>query len=105
MSTPYILSCIGAMALTTYLVRMLPLTLIRKKMKNAFIKAFLSYVPYAVLAAMTFPAVLYSTGGVISGLLGFVCALLMALGGRSLLAVSMSAALTVFVAELIMKLF
>ena len=53
---------IAVMALVTYLIRMLPLVIFRKKIENRFIRSFLYYIPYAVLAAMTFPAVFSSTG-------------------------------------------
>ena len=63
---------IATMALTTYLIRMLPLTLLRKPIKSRFIRSFLHYVPYACLTAMTFPAILYATDHLISGALGLV---------------------------------
>lgn len=87
------------MALVTYLIRALPLTLIRKKIDSKFIKSFLYYVPYATLAAMTFPAILYSTGNIISAACGFVAALLLAYFGKSLLTVAGGACLTVFVLD------
>ena len=62
------------MAAVTYLIRMLPLTLIRREIKNPFIRSFLHYVPYATLAAMTFPAILYSTASTVSAALGFLAA-------------------------------
>ena len=57
MSNRYILTSILVMAVVTYLIRMLPMAIFRKKIKNRFIQSFLSYVPYSVLAAMTFPAI------------------------------------------------
>lgn len=89
------------MAAVTYLIRALPLTLIRKKIKNKFICSFLYYVPYATLAAMTFPAIMYSTASPYSAILGFAAALLLAYKGKSLIAVACCACVTVFVAELI----
>lgn len=89
------------MAVVTYLIRMLPLTLIRKKIKNRFICSFLYYVPYATLAAMTFPAILYSTATPYSAILGFAAALLLAYKEKSLIAVACTACAVVFVAELI----
>lgn len=88
------------MALVTYLIRMLPLTLLRKKIKNQFICSFLYYVPYTTLSAMTFPAILYSTASPISALLGFASALLLAYKGKSLIIVACVACGVVFVAEL-----
>ena len=59
-----------AMAGTTYLIRLLPMLFIRRKIENRFIKSFLYYIPYAVLAAMTFPAALYATGHILSAAAG-----------------------------------
>ena len=64
MRSPYMY--ILVMAVVTYLIRVLPLTLIRKEIKNKFVKSFLYYVPYATLAAMTFPAILYAADYMIS---------------------------------------
>lgn len=101
----YVLLCTFVMAAVTYLTRMLPLVLMRGKIKNRFIRSFLSYVPYAVLSAMTIPAVLYSTGSVLSASAGLACALVLAYFGRSLLAVALSSAGVVFLAELLLRLF
>ena len=68
---------IAVMAVTTYLIRMLPLTLFQKKIRNRYLRSFLYYVPYACLAAMTFPAILYSSGSVISAAAGFLTAVLL----------------------------
>ena len=76
--------CIAIMALVTYLPRMLPLTIFRKKIQNRFIHSFLHYVPYAVLAAMTFPEILYSTENLISGAIGMAVAVALAFWGRGL---------------------
>ena len=100
-----ILAYIAVMALVTYLIRMLPLTLIRKKIENRFIRSFLYYVPYATLAAMTFPAILTATGSVISAALGFIAALILALRGKSLLTVAVFASAVVLVCELLLPLF
>ena len=62
MSTGYIILGIAVMALVTYLIRVLPMVIFRKKITNVRVQSFLYYVPYAVLAAMTFPAVFSSTG-------------------------------------------
>ena len=90
------------MAGVTYLVRLLPLLLVRHKIQSRFIRSFLYYVPYAVLSAMTFPAILYSTGNTVSAVVGCAVALLLSYFGKSLLAVSASAAGAVLVTELIM---
>ena len=90
---------IAVMAIVTYLIRALPLTLIRREIKSPFIKSFLYYVPYATLAAMTFPAILTATGSVASAAAGFVVALVLAFVGKSLLTVSALACVAVFVVE------
>ena len=77
--TKYLLFQLAVMAGVTYLVRMVPLVIFRKKIENTFIRSFLYYIPYAVLAAMTFLAVFSSTGGGIwSALVGLLVALLLA---------------------------
>lgn len=97
-----ILLYIAVMAGVTYLIRLLPLTLIRKKIENQFIRSFLYYVPYATLSAMTFPAILSATGSVVSAALGFVIALILAFRGKSLLVVAVFASAAVLVCELIL---
>ena len=77
------------MAAVTYLIRTLPLTLIRKEIKNTTIKSFLYYVPYVTLAVMTFPAILESTNSVISAAIAFVIAVVLAWMGKSLFQVAM----------------
>lgn len=91
------------MAGVTYLIRMLPLVLARKEITSPFVKSFLYYVPYACLAAMTFPAILTSTASVISGAVGFAVALFAAYKERSLLTVALCACGAVFVAERILE--
>ena len=70
---------IMGMAVVTYLVRVLPLTLIRKEIKNTFIKSFLYYVPYVTLSVMVFPAILEATSSPWSALVGFIVAILLCL--------------------------
>ncbi|MCR5206349.1 MAG: AzlD domain-containing protein [Lachnospiraceae bacterium] len=84
------------MALVTYLIRMLPLTLIKGKIKSRFIRSFLSYVPYACLIAMTFPAVFYSAGNTIGLIAGVLVAIILALKEKGLVTVALAASLTVF---------
>lgn len=93
------------MAVVTYLIRVLPLVLIRRKITNKYIRSFLYYVPYATLAAMTFPAILYSTANIFSAALGFAAALFLSYRGKSLLLVSSCACAAVFAAECIINLF
>ena len=89
------------MALTTYLVRMLPMTLFRKKIKSRFAKSFFYYIPYAVLAAMTLPAILYSTDGYLSALAGLAVAVVLALMNQSLIVVSLAACVAALLVGLI----
>ncbi|MCE5285331.1 MAG: AzlD domain-containing protein [Pelosinus sp.] len=89
------------MAGVTYLIRLLPLTLIRKEIKNNYIKSFLYYVPFVTLAVMTFPAILDATANRWAALGGFIVAVLLAFRGQSLFKVSLLACLSVFVIELI----
>lgn len=96
---------IAVMAAVTYLIRMLPLTLIRRRIESRFIRSFLYYVPYATLSAMTFPAILSATGSPISAALGFIAALLLAFRGKSLLTVALFASGTVLAVELLLPLF
>ena len=88
------------MAVVTYLIRALPLTLIRREIKSPFIKSFLHYVPYATLAAMTFPAILHATDYVLSSVIGFAVALVLAFNKRSLLTVAGVSCAVAFVVEL-----
>lgn len=82
-SYPFIVYLLAG-AGVTYLIRMLPLVLIKKKITNKFILSFLYYIPYAVLTVMTVPAVFYSTGHIIPAAVGFVLALIFAFKGKGL---------------------
>ncbi len=101
MKVGYILLGIGVMALTTYLIRVLPMVIFRKKITNRFVKSFLYYVPYTVLAAMTFPAVFSSTGSVVSAWIGCIVAVVLAYFKRGLLTVAVGAAAAVLMAQLL----
>ena len=87
------------MAAVTYLIRMLPLTVFRREIKSVFIKSFLHYVPYAVLAAMTIPGILSSTGDIRTALAGLAVAVVMAWRGCSLLTVAIGACVAVAAAQ------
>ena len=101
---PNIYIYILVMAGVTYLIRMLPLALVKKEITSPFVKSFLYYVPYACLAAMTFPAILTATaGGILSGLAGLIVALIAAYKEKSLLTVALFACVAVFVTERIME--
>lgn len=91
---------IAVMAVVTYLIRMLPLTLLRKEIKNKTLKSFLYYVPYVTLSVMTFPAILHATQSICSGAAGFFTALLLAYRKKSLPVVAVCACTVVFVLEL-----
>ena len=93
------------MALTTYLIRMLPLTIFRKPIKSRFLRSFLHYVPYACLTAMTFPAILSSTATVLSGAAALIVAVVLAYRGKSLLTVSLAASAAVMATEWILLIF
>lgn len=93
------------MAVTTYLVRALPLTLFKKPIRNRFLKSFLHYVPAACLTAMTFPAILFATENTISGAMGLIVAVLLALKKKSLIVVAVASCLAVFLTEQLIKFF
>ena len=95
---------IAAMALATYLVRMLPLTVFRKPIKSRFIRSFLHYVPYACLAAMTFPAILQDTASVFSGVAALVVAVVLAYFDQSLIVVALCSSAAVCIVERMMGL-
>ncbi len=92
---PYLI----VMAGVTYLVRVVPFTLINKKIENRFINSFLYYIPYTVLSAMTFPAILYATGNIISAAAGLIAAVVIAFRGRGLITVAVGACAAVFITE------
>ena len=100
MSNGYIILGIIVMALTTYVIRMLPMAIFRKKITNIRVRSFLYYVPYAVLAAMTFPAIFSSTGTKISAAAGCIAAVLLAYFRRGLLTVAVGAAAVVFIFQM-----
>lgn len=87
----------------TYLVRVLPLTLIRRKIKNRFLRSFLYYVPYVTLAVMTFPAIMHATNQPIAGICALVVGILLAWFGAKLFTVAVTCCVTVLILELIMK--
>ena len=91
------------MWLVTYLIRVLPLTLIRRQITNRTIRSFLYYVPYVTLAVMTFPAILTATQSSVSGALALVAGLALAWFGGSLFQVSVACCAVVFLAELVIK--
>ena len=95
---------IATMAITTYLIRVLPMTIFRKPIKSRFLRSFLHYVPYSCLTAMTFPAILTSTASVISGGAALIVAVFLALKDKSLVVVALGASGAVLVTEWLMAL-
>ena len=103
-SVPMLLLYTFVMAAVTYLIRMLPFVVFRKPIRNRFFKSFLYYVPYAVLGAMTFPAILYSTSNLVSAAVGLAVSVILAWFGRGLLTVAVSACVAVYLTEWVMVL-
>ena len=95
---------IFTMALTTYLIRVLPLTIFRKPIRSRFLRSFLHYVPYACLTAMTFPAILSSTASILSGAAALIVAIFLAYRGKSLIVVAVSSSAAVLIVECVLKL-
>ena len=89
------------MAAVTYLIRMIPLVLVKGKINNRFIRSFLYYVPYACLMAMTFPAVFFSTSSMLAAIAGVGVAIILALKGKGLMTVALVASITVFLVSFI----
>lgn len=96
---------IAVMALTTYLIRVIPFALVRGKIKSRFINSVLFYIPYAVLSAMTFPAIFYATGNIVTSAVGTVIALAMAYFDLPLIAVALGSSAGAFLTGLIMTSF
>ncbi len=98
MNTP-VWPAIAVMALVSYCIRVLPLTLIRREIKNRFIRSFLYYVPYVTLTVMTFPAILEATGSVWAGLAALVIGGIVAYLTSNLFLTSVLCCVVVFIAE------
>lgn len=92
------------MAVTTYLIRALPLTLLKKPIRSRFLRSFLHYVPTACLTAMTFPAILYATEHTVSGAAGLITGIVLALFKKSLLTVAAASCAAVFLMEQLLRL-
>ena len=91
------------MAGVTYLIRMLPMVIFKRKIESRFVKSFLYYVPYAVLSAMTFPAIFTSTASFYSAIAGTAVAVILSFREKGLLTVALSACLTVYIVEWIIR--
>ncbi len=92
---------IAVMAAVTYVIRLLPLTVIRREIKNKFIRSFLCYIPYVTLSVMTFPAILTATSNRYASAAGFLAALILAYRRKSLITVALFSSAVVFLAELV----
>jgi branched-subunit amino acid transport protein len=104
MNLRYAFYAILLMALVTYLPRMLPVAIFRKEIKSNYIKSFLHYVPYAVLGALTFPDIFYSTNSIATAVCGTVVALILAYRQKSLVIVALGAIITVYLTGFLLKL-
>ena len=102
-NTVYYLLAVLVMAVATYIPRALPFALFRKPVKSRFIQSFLEYMPVAVLAAMTFPAIFDSTSSVWSAVVGMVVALVFSYCNFSLLPVALLSSASVFITEWLMR--
>lgn len=89
------------MALVTYLIRAVPFTLFRKKITSRFVRSFLAYIPYAVLTAMTIPAIFYSTGDMLTAVVGTVVALILAYCNCPLILVAVAAAASALLTSIV----
>ncbi len=92
---------IAVMAVVTYLIRMLPFTLFRRKIESRFIRSFLYYIPYAVLSAMTIPAIFYATGDMVTSVIGAVVAVILAYLRLPLIVVALAASAAALIAGFI----
>ena len=92
---------IAVMAITTYLIRVIPFAAVRGRIKSPFINSVLYYIPYAVLSAMTFPAIFYATGDTVTSAVGTVVALIMAFFDLPLIVVALSSSAAAFITGLI----
>lgn len=99
MNFKYLITALITIALATYLPRVLPLAVIKSKITNRFLQSFLLYMPYGVLSAMIFPAILYSTSSMISAAIATSVALILSYGKKGLLTVAICAVLVVLVME------
>lgn len=97
----YMLLLVLVMATVTYLIRMIPFVFFKKKITSQFLNSLLYYIPYAVLSAMTFPAIFYATNNFYTALIGTIAAIGASVSKRSLVTVAVLAVLAVFITEVI----
>lgn len=102
MNTWTLLLYIAVMAVTTYLIRMIPFTLFRRQIRSPFVRSLLYYLPYAVLSAMTFPSIFYATGDFVTAAVGTGVALVLAYCRLPLIVVALAAAAAAWIAGMIL---
>ena len=95
---------LAIMVISTYLIRAIPFVLVKNQIQNKFIRSFLYYIPYAVLTAMTIPAIFTATESIISAASGFAVAVLLAIKGKSLTVVALVSCASVYIVELLINL-
>ncbi len=98
----YLLICIAIMAVTTYLIRMIPFAFFRRKIQHRFVQSFLYYIPYTVLSAMTIPSVFYATGDLPSSIVGTMVAVILSYRKLPLIVVALLASLAAYFTMLIL---
>lgn len=96
----YAVTGVVLMAAVTYIIRVLPITVFKKQIESRYIRSFLYYVPYAVIASLTFPGIFYATGNVVTAILGTMTAILLALFRQGLVVVAIGAILAVYISGL-----
>ena len=105
MSVKVFLIYLIIMAVSTYLIRVIPFVLVKRQIENVYIRSFLHYIPYAVLTAMTIPAIFVATSSIFSAVAGFIVAVILAVRNKSLTTVALFSCLAVYVVELVIGFF
>lgn len=103
MKDSYIWICIIVSGIVSYIIRVMPLTLIRKPITDRFIRSFLYYVPYVTLSVMTFPAIMLATESMISGIAALLVGVILAYQEKGLPVVASACCMTVFILELFLR--
>ena len=104
MNIGYFIAALAVMAGVTYLIRLLPLLFVRRRITNRFIRSFLYYVPYTVLSAIAFPAIFFSTAHILSGVIAAAVCLFLSYRGKGLVVCMLGGVLSVLAAEVILLL-
>lgn len=105
MDNKHFFSYLLILAGSTYLIRVIPFVAIKQKINNRFIRSFLYYIPYAVLTAMTIPAIFYATNWWLGAAIGLVVAVIFAVRGKGLTTVAVAACAAVFLTEMLRDVF